>query len=203
MQKMTDTIDVVRSASFEVGGTRVVAFGGIRYVVPFTVTMKFTYKETGEPLLEVEGTVDERDGGPVLLHARFDSPNGWDLPDFQRWWSWSGLVQLGLELCRTEGTRAELEEFLAKQGRRQALTDGFLATIAARYIELGRGYAPQLAREHYKSPRTIISWVVLARERGLLTSPEGRGAVGGQLTPEGRRALRGEASRQASRRRQQ
>lgn len=84
---------------------------------------------------------------------------------------------------------------LRHAGRRHDLTDGFLATVAARYLAIRRGYARQLAREYVVEPRTITSWVVLARERGLLTAVPA-GSVGGQLTAKGKRALQAERRRE-------
>lgn len=69
--------------------------------------------------------------------------------------------------------------------RRGALTDEFLTTIARQYLIRGRGYASSIAREYSVSRRTAVSWVEKARERGLLTPPPGRGAIGGHLTPKG------------------
>lgn len=196
MQKMPDTFQLERSGSIELEGTRVASFGGSRYLVPFGVTIRYVDPASGKAFLEVAGRIDERDGRPVLTQVAFDSDDGWDLVWFQKWWKWADLIKLGLKLCQSDGTRAEIDDYIAKMGRRHELTDGYLAVIAARYLELGRGYAPQLAREYVVSARTITSWVVLARERGLLTQPERVGAVGGQLTAKGKRALRTERRRE-------
>lgn len=67
------------------------------------------------------------------------------------------------------------------QGRR--LTDAFLADVAQRYVALGRGYAAVIAAERDVSPRTVVSWVEKARERGILTRAR-PGAVGGEYVPE-------------------
>ena len=60
------------------------------------------------------------------------------------------------------------------------LTDAFLEVIAVRYLRLGRGYAKAIAAERNVSPRTVVSWIEKARERGILTGTS-PGSMGGSL----------------------
>lgn len=43
--------------------------------------------------------------------------------------------------------------------RRRTLSDGCLETIAREYLVRGRGYAVSLGRDHFVTPRTVISRV--------------------------------------------
>lgn len=63
---------------------------------------------------------------------------------------------------------------------RNRLTDGFLAEVAGRYVALGRGYSATLAKEYDVSPRTVVSWIEKARERGILSAAR-PGAAGGYV----------------------
>ncbi len=60
------------------------------------------------------------------------------------------------------------------------LTDEFLTEIAARYVLIGRGYAKKIAAQRHVSPRTVVSWIEKARERGILSGTTS-GSVGGTV----------------------
>jgi len=67
------------------------------------------------------------------------------------------------------------------------LSDEFLAEIARRYLDIGRGYAKTIAFERGVSARTATSWIEKARERGILSRVR-RGSRGGRiLSPSARR----------------
>jgi hypothetical protein len=68
----------------------------------------------------------------------------------------------------------------SRKGQGQ-LSDAFLRDIAEEYLRVGRGYARRIALERNVSPRTVVSWVVKARERGILGPAPKPGAYGGEL----------------------
>jgi hypothetical protein len=70
------------------------------------------------------------------------------------------------------------------RARSRELSAAFLEEVARRYLDLGRGYADELAAEYSVSRRTVISWVEKARQRGILTATT-PGAVGGHIRGEG------------------
>jgi hypothetical protein len=178
-------------------GTRPVRFGEALYVVPFTIRVDYLDADTREPYVSVEGVVDAVDGRPALTGVTFDAPGGIHLPSWQREWRWSWLLDQALQSFQQDH-RAAVDEYLAHVGRPHDLTDGFLATIAADYLTIGRGYARTIARREHKSERTVRSWIELARARGLLTHPPDAGAVGGRLTARGRRALAEQQSKEGT-----
>jgi len=62
------------------------------------------------------------------------------------------------------------------------LTDEFLEDIATEYLAGGRGSTQRIADERRVSRRTVVGWIVKARERGILT-PVRPGQFGGELVP--------------------
>ena len=60
------------------------------------------------------------------------------------------------------------------------LSDAFLESVVLRYLAVGRGYARAIAAERNVSPRTVVSWIEKARERGILTATQ-PGVFGGSL----------------------
>ncbi len=143
--------------------------------------------------VRIEATVDLVAGVPQIVRMTFEAPGGMDLSSFQRDFRWASPLEVVTELMP-----ALLEEGLdpfdadlpltgfpvvATRARRRqrSLSDEFLTTIAREYTVRGRGYAASLAAEYVVSPRTVVSWVEKARDRGLLTRPARAGAVGGRI----------------------
>ena len=58
--------------------------------------------------------------------------------------------------------------------------------VARDYLAIGRGYATAMSIEHGVSPRTVVSWVEKARQRGILT-PVPKGGFGGRVVSKRRR----------------
>ena len=143
----------------------------------------------------IEATIDLVSGSPQLVAMQFTSPTGLDVSALQCDFRWASPLEVvtGLMPRLIEDGIDPYAAFLpltgfpavatgTKRVRRGALSDDFLTTIAREYTVRGRGYAASLAAEYVVSPRTVISWVEKARDRGLLTRPSRRGAVGGKMT---------------------
>ena len=151
---------------------------------------------------KVEATVDLRDDLPTLVGLNFVSTLGIDTDLTRREFRWAtpvevvsitvpDLMAVGIDPFRYQYPLAGYPS--AARVERSAptrLTDDFLTEIAHRYVKIGRGYAKTIAQQRSVSPRTVVSWVEKARERGILsaTTP---GAAGGTVTRERRSTPRG------------
>lgn len=142
----------------------------------------------------IEARIDLVAGAPQVVDMRFAAPAGLDLSALQRNFRWASplevvtglmprLIENGIDPYAADLPLTGFPAVAAQPERRRgALSDEFLVAIAREYIVRGRGYATSLAAEYFVTPRTVISWVEKARDRGLLTRPSKRGAVGGKLT---------------------
>lgn len=167
---------------------------GIDIDLPITIDYRI-HDESGHSVVVIESTVDAPDGEPVITHLNFTAPHGLDTDRLQREFRWRTpvdiVVRLIPRLIREGRDPFDIdlplsgypEVVLGRAGRRTHLSDEFLRLIAEEYLRLGRGYAQRIAREHGVSPRTAVSWVVKARERGILSPPPSVGAAGGRLIP--------------------
>ena len=132
----------------------------------------------------IEATVSCIDGEPRITRAAFEAADGLDARRLQAEFRWATpldvvtrtvpqLISAGRDIYSHDfaprGYPDAAELIRAPQRR---LSDAFLLDVAQRYVDSGRGYAATLA-EHYRvSPRTVVSWVEKARQRGLLTALE-------------------------------
>jgi hypothetical protein len=146
---------------------------------------------------KVEATIDLRDDVPALVRLQFVSAHGIDTEAVQREFRWATpvdivsvtipeLLSVGIDpLTYDYPVAGYPTAALVERAAPVRLTDEFLIEIAHRYVRLGRGYAATIARQRNVSPRTVVSWVEKARERGILsaTTP---GAVGGTVVHERR-----------------
>lgn len=149
--------------------------------------------ESDQPDMQVEATVDLVDGSPALTSMSLVRARGLDVQALQREFRWhtpldivvrmvprllaEGIDPFAINLPVTGFPEAASG---SRKGRGQ-LSDAFLRDIAEEYLRLGRGYAKRIALERNVSPRTVVSWVVKARERGILGPAPKPGAFGGEL----------------------
>jgi len=141
---------------------------------------------------KMEAAIDLVDGQPALMSMHLESTRPIDPDLLQREFRWATPLDIAT-ITIPELLRAGLDPFryhYPSAGYPQAafversaptrLTDEFLTEIAMRYVMLGRGYAQAIATQRSVSPRTVVSWIEKARERGILsaTTP---GAVGGRV----------------------
>lgn len=170
---------------------------GVTIDLPVIVDWVFTEPSTGEERVRIEATVDLVGDAPAIVQMTFLSPVGLDVAKLQREFRWAsplevvtglipklvaeGLNPFAAELPVTGFPAVAVEPTRRRKG---SLSDEFLETIAREYLVRGRGYALTLADEYCTTTRTVVSWVEKARERGILSSPPRRGAVGGHLTGE-------------------
>ena len=165
---------------------------GIVIDLPITVDYRIE-DDSGHTLVLIEATVDTPDGQPVMTKVTFAAAHGLDVDRLQREFRWRTPIDIVTRLIPRliiEGRdpfdldlplTGYPEVVLGRTGKRTQLSDDFLRLIAEEYLRLGRGYAQRIAREHGVSPRTAVSWVVKARERGILSPPPSVGAAGGRL----------------------
>ena len=167
--------------------------GGVTVDLPVNVNWVRTDTVTGDAVVSVEARVDLIDGEPQVVQMSLVAPAGLDLAMLQREFRWASplsavtgilprLVAAGsdpfsVDLPVTGFPAVAVQPLL----RRRILTDEFLTTIAREYLARGRGYAASLAQEYFVTPRTVVSWVEKARNRGILSAPPTAGATGGQL----------------------
>lgn len=168
------------------------AGNGIRVELPLIVDYVVT-GESGSPEMQIEATVDVVDGRPAITSMSLVRARGLDVQGLQREFRWQtpldvvermvprllaeGIDPLAIDLPVTGFP----EVASASRTGRGQLSDAFLRDIAEEYLRLGRGYARRIALERNVSPRTVVSWVVKARERGILGPAPKRGAYGGEL----------------------
>ncbi len=161
--------------------------------LPIVVDWVKVDRVTGVEEVRVEARVDLVDGQPEIVQMSFVAEAGLNLAELQRDFRWaSPLNAVTGILPRVIASGADpfsiglpLRGFpsvaIQPVRRRGILTDEFLTTIAREYLSRGRGYAASLAQEYFVTPRTVVSWVVKARERGILSAPPSSGAAGGSL----------------------
>jgi hypothetical protein len=150
-------------------------------------------RATGDEQVRVAARVDLVEGKPEVVQMSFVAEAGLDLAALQRDFRWaspldavigilprviaSGVDPFSMDLPLRGFPSVAIQPIR----RRGVLSDEFLTTIAREYLARGRGYAASLAQEYFVTPRTVVSWVVKARERGILSAPPSSGAAGGRL----------------------
>lgn len=181
--------------------SRIIRAAGVRH--PWTVgdvvvdlPVVIDWVETngeGSTDVRIEATIDLVAGTPEMISMTFQAPNGLDIATLQREFRWASPLHVvtGLMPAMLEEGIDPFDADLPTTGfpsiatgtrlKHPKLSDEFLTTIAREYTVRGRGYAASLAEEYCVSPRTVVSWIEKARDRGLLTRPPTRGAVGGSI----------------------
>ncbi|MFM7210603.1 MAG: hypothetical protein ACKOYQ_01155 [Actinomycetota bacterium] len=148
---------------------------------------------SGAIALQIDATVDLVEDCPAITSMSFVCANGLDVVALQREFRWQTpldiverlvprLVAEGIDPFSIDLPVTGFPEVASgsRSGRGQ-LSDAFLRDIAEEYLRVGRGYAKRIALERNVSPRTVVSWVVKARERGILGPAPKPGAYGGEL----------------------
>lgn len=148
---------------------------------------------------EVVATVGLHAGEPRLERLVIHGCDGLDPVHLQNSFRWAtpvDVVRRTLPILLARGIDPETFELpmdgfpraaTLKDGEPSRLSDEFLAGIARRYLEIGRGYAKTIAFERGVSARTATSWIEKARERGILSRVR-RGSRGGRIvSPSARR----------------
>jgi len=168
------------------------AGNGMHIELPLIVDYVVT-DESGASELQIEATVDVVNGRPAITGMSFVRAQGLDVQGLQREFRWQtplDIVERMVPRLLAEGidpfaidlpVTGFPEVASGSRTGRGHLSDAFLRDIAEEYLRLGRGYAKRLALERNVSPRTVVSWVVKARERGILGPAPKRGAYGGEL----------------------
>jgi hypothetical protein len=141
---------------------------------------------------KVEAVIDLLDDLPSLTAVHVESSRPIDPELMQRQFRWATpldivtvtipeLLDAGIDPFRYHYPHEGYPQAAAiERSAPTRLTDEFLTEIASRYLILGRGYAKAIAAQRNVSPRTAVSWIEKARERGIL-SPTTPGAVGGEI----------------------
>jgi len=169
--------------------------GGFDVELPLIVGVVCT-DDTGAEQWRVDATIDLVNGSPTLVKMQVSGSEGLDVGYLQNHFRWASPVDIvsvtipQLLLRGIDPFKHDLpvdgfpNAAYIDRSIRTRLTDEFLEEIAARYLVLGRGYAKAIALERNVSPRTAVSWVEKARERGILsaTTP---GVAGGILVSRG------------------
>lgn len=168
------------------------AGNGIPVELPLIVDYVVT-GDSGSPEMQIEATIDLVNGRPALTSMSLVRARGLDVQALQREFRWHTpldivermvprLIAEGIDPFTIDLPVTGFPEAASgsRTGRGQ-LSDAFLRDIAEEYLRLGRGYAKRIALERNVSPRTVVSWVVKARERGILGPAPKPGAYGGEL----------------------
>ena len=157
-------------------------------VVDYVVT-----DASGGVALQIDATVDLVEDRPAITIMSFVCANGLDVLGLQREFRWQtplDIVERLVPRLMAEGidpfsidlpVTGFPEVASGSRSGRGQLSDAFLRDIAEEYLRVGRGYAKRIALERNVSPRTVVSWVVKARERGILGPAPKPGAYGGEL----------------------
>jgi hypothetical protein len=166
--------------------------------LPVVLDIVHVDEDTGVMSWRVEATVDVVGALPTVVRMRFEAAAGLDLGALQEHFRWATpldvvtqtvpiLLSLGIDPFHYDyPTTGFPDAAYIDRATPTRLTDEFLGEIAVRYLLVGRGYARTIAAERNVSPRTVVSWIEKARERGIL-SPTTPGAAGGRLMPVERR----------------
>ena len=166
--------------------------------LPVIVDHSSVDPETGEQQWLFEATIDLVDGSPALVRMDCRVPGGCDTHRMQREFRWASPIDVVTVLVPQLLARG-IDPFgydLPLDGFPQAadlngpsnepLSDAFLEEIAWQYLEIGRGYAKAIGEERRASPRTVVSWIEKARQRGILTRVPS-GSFGGEIVPKSKR----------------
>jgi len=147
----------------------------------------------GREEVRIEATVDVVQGALQVTDMELHAPQGLDTVALQREFRWRTpldiverliprLLEDGIDPFARDLPLTRFPEAASGHTRsRGELSDDFLRDIAEEYLRLGRGYAKRMAMERNVSPRTVVSWVVKARERGILSPAPKSGSAGGQI----------------------
>lgn len=147
----------------------------------------------------VDATVDLVDNVPHVVSVKLAATRGLDLQVLQRKFRWATPLEVVTRMVPAllaDGQDPYSFDYppngypdAAEYPRRShhQLTDAFLEDVARRYLDLGRGYSTAIAAERDVTPRTAVSWIEKARERGILSAGQA-GAHGGRINPKSERA---------------
>ena len=130
----------------------------------------------------VEAAVGLKDDRPVLLRICIEAgeslPDGLDTLELQRSFRWNtpveivtrmvpNLVERGSDPFHFDYPRDGYPDVTQpRPGHR--LTHEFLVDVARNYLSAEPPYAKTLAAHYNVTPRTVVSWVEKARQRGIL-----------------------------------
>lgn len=169
--------------------------------LPVVVDLMFIDPESGEKVWYFEAVVDY-DDSLVLRSLTMWGRDGLDIVRLQHEFRWATpldivgrlvpkLIANGADIYAVDLPVTGFPEAAGGPAHDPAgaLTEEFLESIAREYLNLGRGYADELASRFLVSRRTVVSWVEKARRRGIL-SPVRPGQFGGHIIPKGERTLR-------------
>lgn len=167
--------------------------------MPVVFDLRLLDTGTGEDVFRFDATVDLVDGAPAMVRFVATAAEGLDLVRLQREFRWATPIDVVTRLVPAiiasggdpfdhdypvDGFPEVVDAARAPANR--ALSDEFLEGIAREYLAIGRGYAKKIAVARGVAPRTVVSWIEKARQRGILTTP-GTGHHGGEIVPLGRR----------------
>lgn len=168
-----------------------IAGNGQRIDLP--VIVDYVTVDSDGLVVRFEATIDHGATRPVISSLSLWAREGLDLDRLQREFRWRTpldiverlvprMLEAGIDPYAEDLPVTGFPEAALGLSRGRAeLSDEFLQEIAEEYVRLGRGYAKRMAMERQVSPRTVVSWVVKARERGILGPAPKPGAAGGAL----------------------
>lgn len=154
----------------------------------------------GQESWRVEATIGLRQNSPVVTAVRIECRDpgapGLDLETLQNEFRWATPLEAVtrlVPLMMRRGVDPFSEEFpfegypeVTRTTPPGRLSDEFLEDVARDYLTSGRGYADTMSSRYGVSPRTVVSWIEKARQRGILTETI-RGRRGGSVVPPGHR----------------
>jgi hypothetical protein len=168
------------------------------FPLPVIVDHMFVDPQTRAVGWHIEATIDLVDDEPALVRLDARAARGFDLVRLQREFRWASpleivtrsvpiLLERGVDPFAFDLPLTGFPE-AAELGRpsNEQLSDAFLEAMAREYLTRGRGYAKAIAAERHVSPRTVVSWIEKARNRGILTRVP-QGGFGGEIVPKNAR----------------
>lgn len=166
--------------------------------LPVILDLVHVDQSSGATLWKVEARVDLVCNEPRLTEMHVSSSAGLDVVQLQHFFRWATPLDV---IMRTVPELLErgIDPFAyeypvngypdaADIGKKPTAphSDDFLEDVARQYLDIGRGYARQIARQHHVSERTVVSWIEKARKRGILSSVK-KGQFGGKIVPRNQR----------------
>ena len=133
-------------------------------------------------------------GEPAVTDMSLTAADGLNLQHLQRDFRWATPLRLVLDhlVATDDGTDNCYGRWMrpgsgAPLVEPKDLDDDFLEEVARAYLAAGTRYSRELGDKYGVAPRSVIRWVDLARQRGILTRPDRVGAKGGHIVPKSKR----------------
>ena len=160
--------------------------------LPVALSLKWTDTSNDEVVFFCEATIELIDDEPKITNMELSSVDGLTPAVLQnnfRWQTPLDVVKISVPILIENNIdpfdynyAVEGYPKIASLGQpiKYDLSDEFLHEIATEYLEIGRGYAKEIASRRGVSERTVVSWIQKARSRNILSSVS-KGKAGGHL----------------------